>query len=151
MTHILVVACFILRSLALLIAVSSMMLNAQEYCESPHALLSVESERAPYTYITVATDLTPNNRAKKILNSDVAYVHVVGALEVEGKVFTKDYKKRETIPLDFTVEARFGHFTVVHRESIKGPMVERRVLGVSITNVECTGVHPVIGRVPTEQ
>jgi hypothetical protein len=118
-------------------------LHAQndDFCDGPRATASVESEKPPYTYFSVATDIRPSEKAKKdyqwTLKPKGARVEIVGTIVVQGRVYEGGPMDRSEIPFDFSINAKWGSFSTSHKELLQGPEHDRKILAVHVTSVSC--------------
>ena len=110
---------------------------ADEGCSSSSATVDVQSEDASNTFYTVATNVAPDDRAKKDKAERVT-VEIDAKLAVEG--INKDGAPyREEVPLHFRlVGVRYGSYSRTVKGAIVGPTVNRHILGVTIQHVACS-------------
>ena len=132
--------------LLLLFAVFAMLVSAgvsaaPDGCSDSTASIQVQSEDDSYTYYVVATTVTPDPRARKEKAERVT-------LEIDARIAAEGVNKdgvpyREEVPLHFRLAGvRYGSYSRTVKGAIRGPRVNRRVLGVTIQRVSCRWQDP---------
>jgi hypothetical protein len=103
--------------------------------------VEVQAEDSEYTYYVVSTTVTPDAKAKKEKAERVT-------LEIDARLAAQGVDKdgapyREEVPLHFRLAGvRYGSYSRTVKGDIKGPRVNRRVLGITIQRVACARQDP---------
>jgi hypothetical protein len=110
-------------------------------CADASATVEVQAEDSAYTYYVVSTTVSPDAKAKKDKAERVT-------LEIDASLAAQGVDKdgapyREEVPLHFRlVGVRYGSYSRTVKGDIKGPRVNRRVLGITIQRVACSRQDP---------
>jgi hypothetical protein len=114
---------------------------APDGCSDASASVQVQSEDASYTYYVVATTVTPDAKAKK-QKAERVILLVDAKLAVEG-VDKDGVPYREEVSLQFRLAGvRYGSYSRTVKGEIRGPLVNRHILGVTIQRVACQWQEP---------
>jgi hypothetical protein len=114
---------------------------APDGCSDSSAGIQVQSEDTSYTYYVVSTSVSPDARAKK-QHADRVTLLIDATIAVEG-VDKNGVLYREEVPLQFRLAGvRYGSYSRTVKGPIRGPRVNRRVLGVTIQRVSCQWQEP---------
>jgi len=110
-------------------------------CADATATVEVQAEDSEYTYYVVSTTVTPDAKAKKDKAERVT-------LEIDARLAAQGVDKdgapyREEVQLHFRLAGvRYGSYSRTVKGDIKGPRVNRRVLGITIQRVSCVRQDP---------
>jgi len=114
---------------------------ANEGCADATVSVQVQSEDDSSSYYVVSTTVNPDARAKKQKAERVTLV-VDAKLAVEG-VDRSGVPYREEVPLEFRLTGvRFGTYSRTVKGDIRGPRVNRHILGVTIQQITCQWQEP---------
>jgi len=112
-----------------------------EGCSESTASVRVESEDTNNTYYVVATTANQDARAKKE-KADRVTLEIDAKMDVEG-VDKDGAPIREEVPLHFRLAGvRYGSYSRTVKGPIRGPQVNRRILGINIQRVSCVWQDP---------
>ena len=101
----------------------------------------MQSEDDSYTYYVVSTTVTPDAKAKK-QHAERVTLLIDAKIAIEG-VDKDGVPYREEVPLQFRlVGVRFGSYSRTVKGPIRGPRVNRRILGITIQHVSCQWQEP---------
>lgn len=110
-------------------------------CSDASASIEVQTEDSSYTYYVVATTVSPDQKAKKE-HAERVTVEIDARIAAEG-VDKDGAPYREEVPLHFRLSGvRYGSYSRTVKGPIRGPQVNRRVLGVTIQRVSCRWQDP---------
>jgi hypothetical protein len=114
---------------------------APEGCADATATIQVQAEDSDHSYYVVFTTVTADPKAKK----DKAER---AGLEIDARVAVAGVNKdgvpyREEVPLHFRLTGvRYGSYSRTVKGDIRGPRVNRHILGVTIQRVACIPQDP---------
>ena len=105
-------------------------------CVDATVSIHVQAEDSDYTYYVVSTSVTPDPKAKKDKAERVG-------LEIDARLAAEGVDKsgapyREEVPLHFRLSGvRYGSYSRTVKGDIRGPRVNRHILGITIQRVSC--------------
>ena len=110
-------------------------------CSDATAGIQVQSEDDSNTYYVVSTTVSPDAKAKK-QKAERVTLFIDAKIAIEG--LNKDgVPYREEVALQFRlVGVRYGSYSRTVKGTIRGPRVNRRILGVTIQRVSCQSQEP---------
>jgi len=109
---------------------------APEGCTDAAASIQVQAEDSNYTYYVVSTAVNPDAKAKKDKAERVG-IEIDARIAVEG-VNKDGVRYREELPLHFRLSGvRYGSYSRTVKGDIRGPRVNRHILGITIQRVAC--------------
>jgi len=128
-------------NLILAVIVSASVGAAPEGCSDAAASIQVQAEDSNYTYYVVSTTVNPDAKAKKE-KADRVGMEIDARIAVEG--INKDgVRYRDELPLHFRLSGvRYGSYSRTVRGDIRGPRVNRHILGITIQRVACLQQEP---------
>ena len=127
--------------LALTVLLPARRAAADEGCSSASAKVEVQTEEASYTYYVVSTAVAADAQAKKE-KAERVIVEIDAKLAAEG-VDRDGVPYREEVPLHFRlVGVHYGSYSRTVKGEIRGPQVNRRILGITIQRVACQRQDP---------
>ena len=110
-------------------------------CSDARASVEVQSEDADYTYYVVSTTVSPDAAAKRAKAERVT-VLIDARIAAEG-VDRDGAPYREEVPLHFRLAGvRYGSYSRTVKGDIRGPRVNRRILGITVQRVACDCQDP---------
>ena len=110
-------------------------------CADATASVQVQTEDSDYTYYVVSTTVTPDAKAKRD-KAERVIIEIDASLAAEG-VDKDGVPYREEVPLHFRLAGvRYGSYSRTVKGTIKGPRVNRRILGITIQRVGCVRQDP---------
>ena len=124
----------ILAILAVIVSTSAS--AAPEGCADATASIQVQAEDSDYTYYVVFTTVNPDAKARKDKAERVG-------LEIDARIAAEGVNKdgiryREELPLHFRLSGvRYGSYSRTVKGDIRGPRVNRHILGITIQRVAC--------------
>ena len=114
---------------------------APEGCADATASIQVQAEDSDSTYYVVSTTVNPDAKAKKE-KAERAGLEIDARIAVEG-VNKDGVPYREEVPLHFRLSGvRYGSYSRSVKGAIRGPRVNRRILGITIQRVACVRQDP---------
>jgi len=126
---------------ALALILSASVGAVPEGCSDARASIEVQAEDTDYTYYVVSTTVSPDAKAKKDKAERVT-------LEIDARIAAEGVDKdgvpyREEVPLHFRLSGvRYGSYSRTVKGEIRGPRVNRRILGITIQRVSCVWQDP---------
>lgn len=114
---------------------------APEGCAEATASIQVQAEDSNYTYYVVSTTVNPDAKAKRDKAERVG-------LEIDARIAVGGVNKdgvpyREELPLQFRLSGvRYGSYSRTVKGDIRGPRVNRQILGITIQRVACVRQDP---------
>jgi len=126
---------------ALALILSASVGAVPEGCSDARASIEVQAEDTDYTYYVVSTTVSPDAKAKKDKAERVT-------LEIDARIAAEGVDKdgvpyREEVPLHFRLSGvRYGSYSRTVKGEIRGPRVNRRILGITIQRVSCAWQDP---------
>ncbi|HVN09872.1 MAG TPA: hypothetical protein VMV61_12910 [Patescibacteria group bacterium] len=110
-------------------------------CSDATASIQVQTEDSQTTYYTVSTTVAPDAKAKKD-KADRVGLEIDARLAAEG-VDKSGAPYREEVPLHFRLSGvHYGSYSRTVKGAIRGPRVNRRILGITIQRVSCLRQDP---------
>jgi hypothetical protein len=114
---------------------------APEGCSDASASILVQAEVSDYTYYVVFTTVNPDAKAKKDKAERVG-LEIDARIDAEG-VNKDGFRYREEVPLHFRLSGvRYGSYSRTVNGDIRGPRVNRHILGITIQRVACVRRAP---------
>jgi hypothetical protein len=124
----------ILAILAVIVSTSAG--AAPEGCADATASIQVQAEDSDITYYVVSTTVNPDAKAKKDKAERVG-IEIDARIAIEG-VNKDGVRYREELPLHFRLSGvRYGSYSRTVKGDIRGPRVNRHILGITIQRVAC--------------
>ncbi len=110
-------------------------------CSDARATVEVQSEDSDHTYYVVTTTVSPDADARRAKAERVT-VEIDARLAAEG-VDKDGAPYREEVTLHFRlVGVRYGSYSRTVKGEIRGPRVNRHILGITIQRVACSCQDP---------
>ncbi len=110
-------------------------------CSDARATVEVQSEDSDHTYYVVTTTVSPDADARRAKAERVT-VEIDARLAAEG-VDKDGAPYREEVALHFRlVGVRYGTYSRTVKGEIRGPRVNRHILGITIQRVACSCQDP---------